>query len=347
MKSEFLRRSIFKIGRGVKSTTRRLIYMVAYHVGIVRLFYWINRNRVVVLTYHNVIPDALFDSSAHLVASHSESAFRAQARIIGNRFRSSSWPATAGACVVTLDDGYRNQWVVAGPILERHALRAIYFVPAEPLITGKCLVVDSILKWLSYCPSGTYRICDREISIANDNRVAVWYRIYGLALANPDYWESIEEELDSQYSFARIEMQSGLDELRFVPLDRADLNAIKAAGHQIGGHSWSHLPLATLSSHQIAEDYRRSHEAMASHLGVKLYSYPYGSPREVSDEVMRQCAQAGFEWGFINNAAPFCGPDVDPRYCVTRLSLPNIADPYLIEAKLSGLEAALSAVRRR
>ena len=58
------------------SDSKQMILLVFYffmtHLGVIRFFYWLNRRKNVVLTYHNVIPDALFDHSPHLGVSHSE-----------------------------------------------------------------------------------------------------------------------------------------------------------------------------------------------------------------------------------------------------------------------------------
>ena len=98
-----------------------LFYFVMTYLGFIKLFYWLNRNKKIILTYHNIIPNHLFDDSCHLGVSHTESVFKEQIKLIYQRF-------DRNQCLITFDDGYKNQLEVAAKILSDHHLQGIFFV---------------------------------------------------------------------------------------------------------------------------------------------------------------------------------------------------------------------------
>jgi peptidoglycan/xylan/chitin deacetylase (PgdA/CDA1 family) len=61
--------------------------------------------------------------------------------------------------------------------------------------------------------------------------------------------------------------------------DEADLNALVAAGHEIGCHGFGHQPTPSLSSEELAADTQRNRAFLNPFLGGKApvsYAFPYG-----------------------------------------------------------------------
>lgn len=323
----------------------RTVYRLAYHLGIIHLFYWLNRKKVIVITYHNIIPDHLFDRSPHLGVSHSASVFRAQLQVIGRRFRPSKWPASPGACVITFDDGFKNQWHIAGSILKEFDFPAIYFIPFAPLEDGRCLKVDEILKWISYAPPAAYEICGESILLTQDARAGAFAQIYDHLIRHPESWSIICSELDRAAKFDDLTISRDLDFLRFTPLDPSEIGEVRAAGHQVGCHSWEHLPLGSLPAAHLKREFDLCKSKRDLYTNSLFYSYPFGSSiEEVSTTVALRCAESGFQWAFLNTYS-ISGLVCEPQFAVPRISLPNTADRYALEAKLSGFERALKRLR--
>ena len=320
------------------------LYVCAYYSALITLFRWINRKKIIVLSYHNIIPDHLFDFAPHLFVSHSQSVFREQARFLRRYFHASTWPPKAGhyRCVITFDDGYKNQWCVAGPILHDFGLPAIFFVPFGPVANREPLVVDQVLKWFSYCPAGDYKIFDDVISIRKDNRLHEYERVYRSLLANPKRWQEIVSELDKKAKFSELGTSAELEALRFMPLSADDLGAMRVANLQIGCHSWDHRPLGVLPPDEVERDFKLCEQRLDQFANSRLYCYPFGSAREVSRKVVECCAASGFEWAFLNVSQLPEGLVSDSRFAVPRTSLPNTASRYILAAKLSGFEAAFN-----
>ena len=319
------------------------IYIFAYYSGIVGLFYWLNRRNYVILTYHNVIPDDLFDFSLHLGVSHSTTAFRKHLEIINRRLNVQSWPPDKDAlrgCVITFDDGYKNQWLVAGPIMKKFNVHGVYFVPFSTIESGRCLAVDGILRWVSYCRPGDYDILGCRIVVSEGRRQDAFSGIYNILLSDPEKWNVVESELMDLPGSSDLGVNEKMEQLRFRPLESADLEELVAAGHQVGCHSWSHLPLASLPRGQIKRDFDQCRKERERYANTRLYSYPFGGRQEVTPDVAEECETSGFEWAFLN-VSENSWLKGNPKFRIPRMSLPNTTDRFVLEAKLSGFEKAL------
>lgn len=313
-----------------------IFYFLMMWIGIIRFFYWLNRDKKIILTYHNVIPDELYQNLPHLGVSHSQTIFEKQIAHIKKRFFYKS--NISDTCLITFDDGYKNQLEIAAKTLEEHDMQGIFFISFQSLVTANLLMIDKILMWVSYVPEGKYILLTHEIYIKNDMRDAAASKIYQLLLNNFKLWEQIESELDAAFSFSALQIETNLYYLRFIPLNENDLKKLIQAGHIIGAHSWNHLPLSTLPTELQKEDFVRCAELSNKYCNSKLYSYPFGGLNEVSQITTEYCKEVGFKKAYMNiNQLPN-EQYYDLDFVIPRMSLPNESNRYLLDAKLSGFE---------
>jgi peptidoglycan/xylan/chitin deacetylase (PgdA/CDA1 family)/glycosyltransferase involved in cell wall biosynthesis len=119
------------------------VYWIAYRLGLARLWRWINRRRVLIVCYHGVTrhPGRRPDDPAGLQVRQAR--FAAQLAFLRRRYHVISLSDYAEArrrgrrlpdytAVVTFDDGFRNFFTVAAPMLAARGLPATQF-----LITGR------------------------------------------------------------------------------------------------------------------------------------------------------------------------------------------------------------------
>jgi len=74
-------------------------------------------------------------------------------------------------------------------------------------------------------------------------------------------------------------LQCGLDDI--VPLEWAQVRELRAAGMEIGSHTYSHPNLARLSSGEAGQGLRISRDVISDRLAapVDVFAYPFGKPR--------------------------------------------------------------------
>jgi peptidoglycan/xylan/chitin deacetylase (PgdA/CDA1 family) len=322
-------------------------YATLYLSGAVHLAYWLNRRRQVVVTYHNVLPDRMLDDSLHSREVHAESIFARQLAIIRRRFPVTIELGRPGTCLITLDDGYANNARIAGPLLAEAGAPAYFFVPLETAQHGSPNWVDKFRLWVGAVPPGTYRIAGVEIAISD---IASRHRA-GAAL-----WRTVEEDyrarhavlegMHSAVSFDALPIDPALRALRYHAMTAAELARLAGAGHRIGCHSRAHDILTRLSADELEADFR----ACADHLGAlyntRVYAYPFGGTEHLDERVIAACRSAGFSAAFtylpsLDGTAFAPGPFTMPR-----LTLPNTASRFAIEARLSGAEGFLRRLAR-
>lgn len=306
-----------------------IFYFLVECFGIIRFFYWINRNKKIVLTYHNVIPDRLFDDSCHLGVSHRELIFEEQVKLIRRRNIN---------CLVTFDDGYKNQLEVVSKILSRYGMQGFFFVSFQSVITGRALVIDKVMMWVSYVPAGCYVLLDEETIIDEVNRSSVASKLYGCLIKDPKLWNSIEQVLDQAFLFNSLVINPNLMRLRFEPFNLEDLEVLRKSGHIVGSHGWSHFPLGTLTPELQKEDFLICASFARQYCNSMLFSYPFGGTEEVLPLTAKLCEEHGFSAAYMNMPKSPTWPDVNKNYILPRMSLPNESNSYILDAKLSGFE---------
>ena len=322
----------------VKRRLLTFIYLICGWTGITRLFYTLNRHRPLVLTYHNIIPDALFDDALHLGMSHRLSEFQQQIDLIASRLKVTTdlCGMKDRSCVITFDDGYRNN-LLAAEYLERKGLGAIFFVPVEPIVTGRTLVIDRVMRWFSYVPPHTYSVSGEPVTILEGKRHEAYSRFYSWMLRNIEQWEKLPQLLDSCYPFSTLEdLPEAYLNLRFQPMRRDELGRLRAAGHLVGCHSWNHRPLAALSDSAMRADFEAC-QVQRSLFNVDVYSYPFGGTEEVDERAVELCKSFGYHMAFSNAS----GRESNNPMACGRVSLPRETNQYVLDAKLSGLESFL------
>lgn len=318
--------------------------MLAYHVGIFKCMYFFSRNEPTIVTYHNVLPDSHFEEDLlHLGVSCQESAFNKQLEVINRRFTVVTDDVNIKySCLITFDDGYRNNFLVAVPSLESFDFKGIFFVPSCYFEDGrKTLWVDRLLMWVSYIPTGVYEILSLKFDIANKkDRFSLWAYIYESILKNFNLVDKLLMETEAQYSYECIiqSIDAALYDSRFTGLISSELDEMKKQGHKIACHSYDHPILSSLTTRDLNVDFERC-DQFKDKYNSNFYSYPFGGVKEVSQREKRCVERKGYSRAFVNYDVKNKGP-----YWVGRITLGNLTNKYRIEAKLCGFEKLMKQI---
>lgn len=323
----------------MKALALRFLYTTAYYLGIFHLLVYFSR-RPIVVTYHNIIEDELFDKNVHLTLTHRASVFDRQISIIQKLFSIVS-DLEPGKVLITFDDGYRNNRSVVVPIMQRYGITGTFFIPASYFDDGGTLWIDRMLMWLAHVPSGKYEVLGLSISTQSEaDRKLALDALWRFLVEDYTNKDKVLDALERAHSFDSLEIDEDFRAQRYTVLTGEDVSALNDAGCRTACHSYGHDILSQLTDEQLDEDFQRC-LAHKGRYNSDWYGYPFGRPAEVSSRVVEKCKKSGFSMAFVNTST-----SSDCRFRIPRINMPETGDEVAIYAKLSGFEAMLKTILR-
>jgi peptidoglycan/xylan/chitin deacetylase (PgdA/CDA1 family) len=200
------------------------------------------------------------------------------------------------AAVITFDDGYRDNFTVALPILRRHGASAAFFV-ATGFLGGGTMFNDRIIEAVRRCERraldlnwlglGTVTLDDWA------KRIAAAERTIGAVkhLSPADREERVE----------RFEHSCGARAIDGPMLRPEQVTALARAGMEVGGHTRSHPVLVALADGAAQEEIVGGRTDLAALTGqaVRLFAYPNGRrTADYDDRHVAMVRDAGYDFAF-------------------------------------------------
>lgn len=330
-----------------------------YALGILHLWCRVAfRRRAVVLTYHRVLPDEALDATwSHPGIVVRRETFDRHIRVLKRLFHivtlgefvahvREHQPFKRPACLITFDDGWRDTYEEAWPLLKRHDVPAVVFLPSSLI-------------------GSTQRFWREELS-------ALLYRAWQQAQADSSLparleaavaWPGLAPCLASDHRSVRARIRETVDTLKTAPgRDPRELvTALKGElGHPadllqqdgfmtwdharemaldgvaFGGHGETHRILTRLETGEAREEIRGSRAALSRELSppVLAFSYPNG---DWSPALATSVRETGFQVAF--STVPGSVACHDHRFALRRINIHErvASSPSLFVARLVGL----------
>ena len=298
------------------------------------------RPGLLVLTYHRIV-----DRSAapyyEAVASATPDGLRSELEALARIHRLVTLDELAGladggfrmerpAALVTFDDGYRDNYEVALPILRSVGIPATFFLPSGFLREPRLPWWDHIAYVIAKTEMSMLRLDwpePVEIDLSRTPRPETIARLVRVYLAH--------HVLDDGRFRAGLEGGAGVvvDEDRlgrdlFMSWDQA--RALLGAGMSIGSHSCTHRELARLSEDEQRVELSESKRLLEGELGVEIdtLAYPYGWPGSYDGVTTRLARESGYRLAFsaiegVNR------PGSTDAHAIRRLGV-GFADPPIL-----------------
>jgi peptidoglycan/xylan/chitin deacetylase (PgdA/CDA1 family) len=275
------------------------------------------RRGVVIWNYHrigsaagNPFDDGVFSATAEELAKHLRYLKKNFRLITMEEFLRGMETGFAflggAAAMVTFDDGYRDNFELALPVLKDVGVPATFFLPTEFLESRKLPWWDRIAYVVKKTKEERIRLeypVEVEIDLGGGREEAIQriIAIYKSAAAMEDgrFFASLE-------SAAKVDVdEAGL--ARGLFMDWEQTRKLVAAGMSIGAHTHTHPILARLAESQQRWELAESKRILEDRLNLKIaaFAYPVGSIgafSETTKEVVRECGyRAAFSfYGGIN-----------------------------------------------
>ncbi|HHL40096.1 MAG TPA: polysaccharide deacetylase family protein [Deltaproteobacteria bacterium] len=189
--------------------------------------------------------------------------------------------------IITFDDGYKDNYTNAYPILKKYGLPAVIFLATGHIGTDKLFWWDRLAylikmtdrKRMDVAPSLGFDLRGRGERSRAIREVDAWLKTMG-----DDEKErvlaSLEETLD-------VDISPAVGEGMLLSWD--DVEAMSEGGVEFGAHTDSHRILTNISSSQeILEEIEISRKKIEEHIGrpVISFAYPSGKVDERSKELL-------------------------------------------------------------
>lgn len=303
-------------------------------VGILRLLEAApTRPQLLILNYHR-IGDASSSPFDPGIFSANAEEFDAQIRLLKNRYQFATVSDALDIIecrksisethiLMTFDDGYRDNFKLAFPILQTHGVEAIFFLVTSFIGTGQVPSWDEIAYLAKKHAPKTLRIS--------------YPRTDDFDLAPENFEQSLRRLLHVFKSPATADPPRFLDMLRaaveFAGDDlRADLmmswddaRAMRAGGMTLGLHTHTHCILAKLTREEQIEELKLCRATLEHELGSEavLLSYPSGKLYSINADTIAAAREAGMRAGFSFYGGTNPAGRIDP-YDIRRFAF----EPY-------------------
>lgn len=237
-----------------------------------------------VLVYHRVChPGAGYRGDPHVLSATPE-AFDEQMRYIARHYAPVTahqavaallemMPLPPGAVLVTFDDGYRDFLTDAWPILRRHGVPALLFVPTAFPGAARGFWWDELFEM---------------VARTDVPRIQVFGQSALPLRTVPERWTAVRTLNRFLKHLAPGDLPARLQELRDVlgtpevdgrwTLTWDEIRALVAEGLAVGSHTRTHPAIPYLTAEQLVDEVQRAHADLARELGQAspLFSYPFG-----------------------------------------------------------------------
>jgi len=254
--------------------------------------------------------------------------------------------------VVTFDDGVRDHYDNAAPVLERHGLHGIFAPIGLPYLQGRIPFVQK--NQLVRGRLGEDEVADAYAAAAEE--VAPEAGVAAIMASAPigDYRRGSEKYLRFKYASNRLipravserimdrlfaehvsADEAGFIEELYVTTD--EIRELRARGHSIAGHSISHPSLPQLEEVEQEREIAGAARWLGELLDEPLtwFNYPYGDHDERSERV---CERLGLEIAYSTRPpADWISPDDRfrvPRVDTCFLPVTGEAEPAVLAGQV-------------
>lgn len=327
-----------------------LRYEIVRHLGLPHLLRRYHRSHALVLCYHGVVPQA---ASPPRWTELTAARFRTQMAALRSRYRliplleivervRRGAPLPAYAAAVTFDDGYRNNYTHAFPVLEELGIPATIFLTTGFLDDRRPLWTDRLTLALSR--ASTIEAAGRVLPLgtpAQRQHARAVVAAHLKALPAPEKNRQLAA-LEGQGGAQTADIPDALQ-----PLAWDEVRAMQASGLvDFGSHTVRHEIMSRLDAATKAHEITRSCARVEQETGrpCRLFAYPNGEPGDIDAESQALLRQTRV-LGAMSTVPGLVGRAADV-WALPRVLVGADAGPAKFDVLSSGLLAAVTGARR-
>lgn len=202
------------------------------------------------------------------------------------------------ALVITVDDGYRDFYEYAFPILKEYQVPATLYATTGFIDRRLWLWPDKITWLLSQVDEFQTSFTVGQVRFSSGTFTLAQKQQYWRALVN--YLLSVRDEqkhglIEKFAGHIGVSLPAEIPD-QFAPMNWAQLEELENAGIEVGGHTVSHPTLGQVTECQARDEIFGCRDELDEHLGSKprTFCYPNGQPSDFQPFLQPLVEEAGF-----------------------------------------------------
>ena len=214
--------------------------------------------------------------------------------------------------LITFDDGLKEQFELALPILDELDVPAIFFVNSINHMEKKVSLAHKIHLIRSVISSeaifeNLVKDSNRKLSQLEIKKAHQFYRFDNHQSAELKYFLNVLLDFATQEKFINSIFTKHFNEnevLERLYMNVTEIQQLMKRGY-IGSHTHTHLPLGNYDEQTIVYELETTKKYLENLGGktVDFVAYPYGTKEAATEEVGRLAKQAGYKLGFTTRPA--------------------------------------------
>ena len=281
--------------------------------GCLRLLRSTARGRLVIFNYHRIRPDGrdkagLFDDGVFgpTVSTFAQQVawLRRQTRVLSEdellHIVQSGRVPDGLSTMITFDDGYRDNFTLAFPVLQRLGVPALFFIPTESIEARRLGWWDIIAYLIKQTRESHFEMDGRRFDLLRRPRSKIIRDMQRLMKLRPAQMTgSLVDRLATACKVSLPDVH--LQDREIMTWEH--IRVLAQRGYGIGSHTHTHRVLATLSAEEQEDELRRSRSILDRQVGRRVHSiaYPVGGYQHFTRETQALAAQCGYRLGFSFN----------------------------------------------
>lgn len=293
-----------------KKTFKKVLYMFLFYTKILQIICKIQEqqhiNKCLILFYHRF---RTIDDEVKLLPRMLNSEFEKQIRYLKDNYDvitldeaveniNTGKAFQRPSIVITIDDGYKDNYFIASPILEKYDVKPTIFLAAGVIGTRECLWLDSLECALLNATTDTMKLPeifgDEIINVSTvDEKRCLLSRLYCRLLPCTNFER---QDYITQVFKASMVTPSDIASRERVMLSWAEVREMASSGTFFGAHTLTHPFLPILPVEEAQREIIESRIMIQNEIGrpVKHFAIPNGARTDFTDSLRAYCRDTGF-----------------------------------------------------
>jgi peptidoglycan/xylan/chitin deacetylase (PgdA/CDA1 family) len=317
------------------SVVKPVVISALHHLGVLKMWRYRQKHELIILMYHRFSLDSEpFKLNAVV--------FERQLAFLAKKYNIIAFPDLLefyqgkaelpdNPLIITIDDGYYDNYSIAYPLLRKYDISATIFL-ATDFVSRNAWLWSNRLEYIlkhSARPSFNFSIMGEEFTFDVDT-FSGWHcsqlTIFNTLRHLGDEKEAILDELAG---LLQVDVPEEVTE-EFKSLDWQNIREMQENRVFFGSHTCSHPILSSLTRERVYRELMESKTEIEGELdtAVDVICYPNGQPEDISQSVQSIAQECGYMAG-VSTILARNDPPTTNRFSLNRSSLSVCNDAHM------------------